>query len=91
MIELCEQIKNKFFQVNSVHTAPTIVDGDFKLWESRAIMTYLCNQYAPDSSLYPKDPKERASVDRWLQFDLGTLDKSITEYTVSTNLTRFLF
>lgn len=52
------------------------------LWESRAIITYLCNQYAPNSPLYPKDVQERALVDKWLQFDLGTLYKSILDFTV---------
>ena len=47
---------------------------------SRAIITYLANQYAPNSSLYPKDAKKRAVIDRVLQFDQATLYSSFGEY-----------
>ena len=49
-------------------------------------MQYLCNKYAPDSTLYPKDPQERATVDKLLYFDLKTLSKAVIsahfEFTV---------
>ncbi|CAG2110528.1 unnamed protein product [Medioppia subpectinata] len=76
-----EQLKPEFIEINPFHTIPTIVDDDLTLWESRAIMTYLCNQYAPDSALYPEDPEKRAAIDKWLQFDLGSLYKAICDYT----------
>jgi glutathione S-transferase len=76
-----DQFKPEFLELNPQHTVPTIVDDGMSLWESRAIITYLCNQYAPNSPLYPRDVNERALVDRWLQYDLGSLYKSITDYT----------
>ena len=56
---------------------PVIDDDGYILWESRAIMQYLCNQYAPDSTLYPRDPEKRATVDRLLNFDLKTLSHAV--------------
>jgi len=75
-----DQLKPEFLELNPQHTLPTIVDDGMSLWESRAIITYLCNQYAPNSPLYPRDVNERALVDRWLQYDLGSLYKSILDY-----------
>jgi glutathione S-transferase len=37
------------------------------------VMRYLALTYAPESTLYPKPPKARAGVDRWLDWTLSTL------------------
>jgi glutathione S-transferase len=42
------------------------------LWESCAIMQYLCNKHGLDQ-LYPKDPGERAMVDSAMFYLVGTL------------------
>ncbi|GBP40297.1 Glutathione S-transferase 1, isoform C [Eumeta japonica] len=68
--------------MNPQHTVPTMVDGDFTLWESRAISRYLVNEYGKDSSLYPEDPKVRAMVDQRMDFDLGILYPRFRDYFV---------
>jgi len=52
---------------------PTLVDGDYVLWESNSIMRYLNLAYGKGSAIYPQDAKGRAAVDRWLDWTLSTL------------------
>lgn len=52
--------------MNPRKVVPVINDDGFVLGESRAILAYLINRYAPDHALYPTDPKKRADIDRVL-------------------------
>ena len=48
--------------------APTLVDGDVVLWESAAIMAYLCIQAGSD--MWPANtPAEQVEVLRWLSWN----------------------
>jgi glutathione S-transferase len=55
----------EFLNMNPNHRVPVLEDGDFHLWESRAIMQYLADK-TPGQTLYPADLKARADVNRWL-------------------------
>jgi glutathione S-transferase len=53
-----------YLAMNPNGLVPTIRDGELVLWESHAIVRYLCARYAR-GTLWPEDPVERAIVDQW--------------------------
>nr|ADR30117.1 glutathione S-transferase delta [Locusta migratoria]AEB91971.1 glutathione S-transferase delta 1 [Locusta migratoria] len=75
-----EQMKPEYLKMNPQHTVPTIDDNGLYLWESRAIIGYLVEQYAKDDSLYPKEAKKRALVNQRMYFDIGTLYARFADY-----------
>jgi glutathione S-transferase len=65
--------ESDYLAMNPNGRVPTLVDGDFVLWESNSIMRYLVLAYGAGSPIYPQPPKRRASVDRWLDWTLSTM------------------
>ena len=63
-----------YLAMNPNGRIPTLVDGDFVLWESNAIMRYIVLTH-PDAvpALYPAAPQARANIERWLDWTLSTL------------------
>ena len=56
-----------YLAINPMGKVPALTDGDFKLWESNAILTYLATKF-PQTKALPTDPRGRADVDRWLHW-----------------------
>jgi glutathione S-transferase len=54
----------EFRRINPNAKTPVLVDGDFVLWESNAIMQYLADTHR-DEHLSPKNAKVRADIARW--------------------------
>lgn len=54
----------EFLRRNPNAKVPVLEDGDFVLWESRAINAYLAS-LDPGRRLYPEDLRRRAIVDQW--------------------------
>jgi len=59
--------------INPTGRAPTLVDGDFKLWETTAIMQYLGGQ--KPNTLWPDDVRTRADIMRWQSWTLSHWEK----------------
>lgn len=56
-----------FLAINPMGKVPALTDGDFNLWESNAILTYLATKF-PETHALPTDAQGRADVDRWLHW-----------------------
>ena len=56
-----------YARINPNRMIPAIRDGDVTLWESHAIVRYLCHRYDP-GGLCPEDPKRRALADQWMDW-----------------------
>lgn len=59
--------------MNPQHTIPLLNDNGAIIYDSHAICEYLCDRYATDDSLYPRDLVRRAQIVARLHFDTGYL------------------
>ncbi len=53
---------------------PTLQDDGFTLWESNAILRYICSANAPETPLWPREVRARANVDRWMDYQQTALN-----------------
>lgn len=69
--------KPEFLALNPRHRVPVIVDGDFVLYESNAIVEYLDEAYpGRGAPLFPGDVRERALVRRLIEESDNYFDKA---------------
>ncbi|UUX50776.1 glutathione S-transferase family protein [Nisaea acidiphila] len=66
-----------YLSLNPNSRVPTIIADDFVLWESNAIVRYLCNKYSK-GDMAPADPRDYADADRWMDWKHTTLLPLIT-------------
>lgn len=64
-----EHRKKEYLAINPMGKLPAIVDGDFQLWESGAILLYLAEKYGKTSP----STEERAKITQWVLFANSTL------------------
>jgi glutathione S-transferase len=75
-----------FLAINPTGRTPALVDGDFKLWESNAIMQYLASQ--KPNSLWPDSVRARADIMRWQSWQLAHWGKESCEPLVFNRLVK---
>jgi glutathione S-transferase len=71
-----EHRRADFLAVNPAGKLPALVDGDFILTESVAIVLYLAEKY-PKKGLLPTGHRARAEVYRWLLFTATELEQPL--------------
>ena len=73
----------EFLAINPNGKIPALQDGDFSLWESNAIMGYLCSK--TDTELWPKG-NARYDINRWMHWELAHWGRWISSYAFETFL-----
>ncbi len=63
-----QQKSDWYKKINANESVPAMVDGDFTLWESNAILMYAAEKHAR-FAFYPADYKTRADIHRWMQWE----------------------
>ncbi len=76
-----EQKSPSYMAINPNASLPALVDGDFVLWESNAILQYAADKYGK-ASYYPTDVKTRADINRWLLWESSSWFPSCYVYLV---------
>ncbi len=68
-----EHLQADFLKINPMGKVPAIVDGDFVLWESGAILLYL----AEKTGNLPNNLAEKATLIQWVLFANSTLSNGL--------------
>ena len=71
-----EQNKPEFVALNPNKKIPVIVDGDFVMWESNAILLYLGRKFSPNP-FYSEESRVFGAITQWLFFGKTTIDPNL--------------
>ena len=81
-----QQRTPEYLALNPTGRTPTLVDGDFTLWESTAIMQYLGDRKS--NALWPNDARTRADIMRWQSWQLQHWSKEACEPLIFQRLVK---
>jgi len=81
-----EQNSPQFAALNPNKKIPVLVDEDFIMWESNALLFYIGKKYSPNP-LCPEDPRAHGLVAQWLFFGKTMIDPNLA---IARYLTRFV-
>jgi glutathione S-transferase len=76
----------EFLAINPTGRTPVLVDGDFTLWESNAIMQFLASR--SPNPLWPDDVRRRADITRWTCWQLAHWSKEACEPLIFERLVK---
>ena len=79
-----EQYKPEYQAINPNSKVPVMDDDGFVLWESQAIMRYLADKHKA-SAWYPVEPKARAHVEQWLDWNQTRLGQEAAKIMFNTH------
>lgn len=65
----------EYLAMNPLGLVPSLEEDGFHLFESNAILRYLCNAHAPQTELYPQAPRPRGTVESWMDFQQTALNR----------------
>ena len=65
-----------FLAMNPMGRVPVLQDGALTMFESQAILRYLCAQYG-GGRLWPADPAARAPIDQWMEWSKVSIAPSV--------------
>ena len=84
-----EQRTPDYLALNPTGRTPTLVDGDFVLWESNAIMQYLAS--GKPNALLPDDARTRADIARWQSWQLAHWGKEACQPLMFERVVKAVF
>jgi glutathione S-transferase len=73
----------EYLALNPTGRVPTLVDGDFVLWESNAILEYLAAKH-PEAKLGGGSPREVGEIARWMFMNAAHLSPNVARIFAHT-------
>jgi glutathione S-transferase len=73
-----EHMSPAYLAINPNHQVPVMIDGAVKIFESNAILRYLCHKHRL-TDWYPEEPARRALVEQWLDWNQCRLAQAVID------------